>query len=468
MTVADNPNKFSLAGDGVTLVFPFSNLRLIDAEDLDVSIIDNLGVSTPQVEGVDYNLAYDEDNISGTITFLISAPLATDTVFGIRNTPLEQPFDIPVNAGFDAEKIENMSDNAVVIIQDQQETLDRSIKLEEGSALSNITVPDPVDGLAIIGNATNDGFILSTNKVDEVVDNAQASAVAAAASAAAASTSESNAATSASNAATSETNAAARAQAAADSAASVNLPTITATDTGQLVQVNAAGDGYDLSGSGTAGQVWTSNGADTAGSFSTLNLDSLGDVSITSPATDEVLAFDGANWVNQAASGGAWELVSTVDLSTPVSSVSFATGIDANKTHMFIFESLSCATSGRNLEMRCLVSSVNQNMGYSQRYIQNTGSANNAGNANTSTVNLAAGIGDTVSGSLTISTANGSTERFGGSWGMVGSSNLTGNAFNVTGGFHGRVASITLDEVVFQPNSGNFNGGKIHHLRLVL
>lgn len=36
----------------------------------------------------------------------------------------------------------------------------------------------------------------------------------------------------------------------------------------------------------------------------TINLDNLGDVDITSPATDDVLTFDGTDWTNQAGGGG--------------------------------------------------------------------------------------------------------------------------------------------------------------------
>ena len=56
MTVQNQPNKFTLNGDGTNKVFPFTNLRLIDVEDLDVYIIDSLGNQTLQVVGVDYTL----------------------------------------------------------------------------------------------------------------------------------------------------------------------------------------------------------------------------------------------------------------------------------------------------------------------------------------------------------------------------------------------------------------------------
>lgn len=212
MTVADQPNKFTAAGDGVTTIFPYSNLRLLNANDLVVTVDD-----VEQVLGVDYTHVYDEDTLSGTVTFISGAPANGTLVAGTRATTIEQPFDIPTNSDLDAEKIEIMVDNSILIVQDQQDRLNRSPVLPVDFS-GQATLPTPVSGKALVANATNDGWDNSTDDFDDIVSDSAANAAAAAASASAASASEINAASSESNAAASESAAAGSAASAASSA----------------------------------------------------------------------------------------------------------------------------------------------------------------------------------------------------------------------------------------------------------
>lgn len=49
-----------------------------------------------------------------------------------------------------------------------------------------------------------------------------------------------------------------------------------------------------------------------AGGGGSVSLDALSDVIITAPATNEVLAYDGANWVNVAATAGGSPVIGWV------------------------------------------------------------------------------------------------------------------------------------------------------------
>jgi len=49
-----------------------------------------------------------------------------------------------------------------------------------------------------------------------------------------------------------------------------------------------------------------------AGGGGSVSLDDLSDVIITAPATNEVLAYDGANWVNVAATAGGSPVIGWV------------------------------------------------------------------------------------------------------------------------------------------------------------
>lgn len=247
MTVENPTNKTAPAnGDGIVVAFPYTNIKLINstataANDLLVYIIDNTGALVLQTIVTDYSQTYDDATEAGTITF-VTPPDADQQVFAIRERVQTQPFDVPINADFDAEKQETMVDNMSIQISDSQEKIDRSLKLPETFTGVFEATELPVDDELLVysgtaGEMLNSGVTLTT--LNAGATNAAASAVAAASSASAASTSEGNAATS-------ETNAAASAVNAADSAAGVNLPSITGGDATKRLEVNSAEDGYVL------------------------------------------------------------------------------------------------------------------------------------------------------------------------------------------------------------------------------
>ena len=110
MTVQDTTNKFNFIGDASTTIFPWTNIKIINNSDMTITLDDVL-----QVEGVDYTILYDADTTNGTVTFL-SPPANLAAGLGVRQMPLEQPFDIPLDSDFDAEKIETMTDNTILIV----------------------------------------------------------------------------------------------------------------------------------------------------------------------------------------------------------------------------------------------------------------------------------------------------------------------------------------------------------------
>lgn len=141
--------------------------------------------------------------------------------------------------------------------------------------------------------------------------NAAASETNAAASASSASTSATNAANSATSAATSATNAANSATLAASYTPSqagnagkflTTDGTNTSWDT--LATVANSGAYSDLSGTPTLATVATSGSYNDLSNKPTIptNLDSLTDVTITTPSTDQILKYNGSGWVNGAAS----------------------------------------------------------------------------------------------------------------------------------------------------------------------
>jgi len=262
MTISTTIVKNSYSGDGSTTTFSYT-FKVLAESDLTVIIRSALGTETTKTLNTHYTITGVGDAAGGSITFTAgNIPTSTETVVLLRDTTQTQAIDYVANDPFPAESHEEGLDRSVILSQEIQEEVDRSIKLSRTNTMTNteFTV-GPTDRANkvlsfdssgelsvtqelgvfkgnwssgetfavrdIVKDTTNNNIYIcqtahtssgslpiSTNtdvaKWSLIVDAAAAatSATNAAASATAAATSETNAATSATNAATSESNAA--------------------------------------------------------------------------------------------------------------------------------------------------------------------------------------------------------------------------------------------------------------------
>lgn len=240
MSLSSTNNRNDYVGNGNVDTYAYS-FRIFDETDLLVTVRNTSDVETTLVLTTDYTVTGVGDAGGGNVVLVNSGQawldgggdLLTNYALTIRRVrPLTQTTDIRNQGSFFPETHEDSFDHAIMIAQQLDEALDRSVKLSETITSSDFDITLPTDvtdsasaGKCLIVNDTYDGFELGATS-DEIANAqtyataASASASAASASASAASASASAAATSASNAATSETNAAASAVAAAASAAS--------------------------------------------------------------------------------------------------------------------------------------------------------------------------------------------------------------------------------------------------------
>ena len=258
MTISEAATKYRYEGNAVTDTFAFSG-KAFTANDLVVEIITR---ATDVLEETltlttDYSVTINTDGTASIVTVAGKIPDNTQDIQIRRDLELKQETALPVGTPFPAKSVEDALDRTVGIVQEQEEEVTRSLKFPVTSSTTVAILPEPVDNATILCDGTTGAFKIGPTSTD--LENAEDNAAAAAASAAAAATSESNAASSASD--------------AADSAAGVNLPSITATDTGSLLQVNAAGTAHELLAPGTSGQYLQSNGNDAALSWSTISQD---------------------------------------------------------------------------------------------------------------------------------------------------------------------------------------------------
>ena len=328
MTISTTIVKNSYSGDGSTTTFSYT-FKVLANSDLTVIIRSALGTETTKTLNTHYTITGVGDAAGGSITFTAgNIPTATETVVLIRDTTQTQAIDYVANDPFPAESHEEGLDRSVILSQEIQEEVNRSIKISRTNTMTNteFTV-GPTDrankvlsfdsagelnvtqelGIFkgnwssgetfvirdIVKDTTNNNIYicqtahtssgslpLSSNadigKWSLIVDaasattsanNAAASATAAAASETAAATSETNAATSATNAATSETNAATSATNAASSAtaAATSASNASTSETNAATsETNAASSATAAASSATSAATQASNAATSA------------------------------------------------------------------------------------------------------------------------------------------------------------------------------------------------------------
>ncbi len=353
MTISTTIVKNSYSGDGTTATFSYT-FKVLAESDLTVIIRSALGTETTKTLTTHYTITGVGDAAGGSITFTAgNIPSSTETVVLLRDTTQTQAIDYIANDPFPAETHEEGLDRSVILSQEIQEEVDRSIKLSRTNTMTNteFTVGptdrankvlsfDSSGELAVtqelgvfkgdwsasetyavrdlVKDTTNDNIYicqtahtssgslpLSSNadigKWSLIVDaasaatsatNAAASATAAAASASAAATSETNAATSETNAATSETNASTSETNAASSATAA----ATSASNASTSETNAATSETNAATSATSAASSATSAATQASNAST---------SATNAATSETNAASSATAAASSASAAS-------------------------------------------------------------------------------------------------------------------------------------------------------------------
>ena len=166
--------------------------------------------------GVDYSVTLNEVTPGGTVTYTDARSSDYDS-FIESDVPYEQETAFP-----NAEAVELMGDKLCRQIQQLKDAADRTIKLDSATAVTSITVDEPIDRRALVAEVT--GGVVTIVPSDYDPDELGTSAAEAAASAAAAADSEA---------------------AAAGYAASINLPSPLVT-TGAFVTVKSDLTGYEF------------------------------------------------------------------------------------------------------------------------------------------------------------------------------------------------------------------------------
>lgn len=197
MSISTTVNRNDYVGNGNTAVYDFT-FRIFAQTDLRVIVRDTDNVETVLTITDDYTVDGVGDEGGGQITLVDDSQdwidgdgdLKSGYIITLRRVrPLTQGSDIRNQGTYFPEVHEDTFDHIVMIEQQQQDDLDRAIKLPQTIVASGFDTSLPADiidtpGATIIINPDGDGFAVGPT-ADEI-DSAQASAIAAAASALAA------------------------------------------------------------------------------------------------------------------------------------------------------------------------------------------------------------------------------------------------------------------------------------------
>ena len=136
MTVSSTTTRNSYTGNGSTTVFAYG-FKIFDDDDITVILRTTAtGAETVQTKTTHYSVSGVGSASGGNITFG-TAPTSAQTVVLLRQTAQTQTTDYTPNDPFPASSHEDALDKLTLLAQDQQDELDRAIKLSRTNTMTS-------------------------------------------------------------------------------------------------------------------------------------------------------------------------------------------------------------------------------------------------------------------------------------------------------------------------------------------
>lgn len=145
MTLASSTARVSYDGDGATASFSTA-FSFLENSHVKVVHRSTTGVETTWVLGTQYTLTGAGTGAAGTVTVVTSptdyTPASGERLVILRNVPLTQNRDLPAAGPFPSATVEGGLDQLTMMVQQIDETLDRTLRFGETSD-ATATLPDP-------------------------------------------------------------------------------------------------------------------------------------------------------------------------------------------------------------------------------------------------------------------------------------------------------------------------------------
>jgi hypothetical protein len=162
MTISTTESRKSYTGNGSTASFSFPYKFLADG-DLKVYVDNVLKTLT-----TDYTLSGAGDASGGTVTF-VTAPASLTSVVFYRDMAITQEVDYITGDAFPAETHEEALDRLTMIDQQQEDQIDRAVKLQLGDETSSMELPlKATRATKMLGFDADGDPIMSASTVDEI------------------------------------------------------------------------------------------------------------------------------------------------------------------------------------------------------------------------------------------------------------------------------------------------------------
>jgi microcystin-dependent protein len=159
--ISSTTNKVTYDGDGATKSFAFT-FKVYANTDLTVIVTDADGTEHTLTLTTDYTVAISPGG-GGSITMAgtwnTSPPSATQKVTIQRAIPYTQLIDFVENDSLPAGSLEEGLDRATILVQQLLELMGRMPRLPVASAYSDLTLPNPEAGKALVWNAGLTGLM---------------------------------------------------------------------------------------------------------------------------------------------------------------------------------------------------------------------------------------------------------------------------------------------------------------------
>lgn len=166
MSVTNVSNKVIFLGDNISVTFPYLFRIYLTTDIVAKKYVVATKVFTTLVEGVDYSVSGAGSTTGGNVTLLLGV-LPTGTNLIIRRVlPKTQLIDMEDNEGTPSATFEEGYDRAVMLIQELQEQLNRSI-IQDDAQTNTLTFP----ALEVGKFLTNNGTALSWASVVQTITN---------------------------------------------------------------------------------------------------------------------------------------------------------------------------------------------------------------------------------------------------------------------------------------------------------
>lgn len=169
MTLAATTNRVDYVANGATSVYPYTFRVFLNTDLLVTKRLTSSGVQTTLVLTTDYTVSGVGDSGGGNVTLVAGALESGYTLTLRRVRALTQLTDIRNQGSFYPETHEDVFDHLMMIDQQQQDALDRSVTLPESidDAAFNPTLPTVLTANRVLAvNPAGTGWVMSATASD--------------------------------------------------------------------------------------------------------------------------------------------------------------------------------------------------------------------------------------------------------------------------------------------------------------